>query len=337
MLLVLTLAALLIRLRGLHAPGIIFDEAFYMPSVAPALLNRAHGPLGPALLVLSGALFGNSPFGYRVIPMLCGVACVPLTCWLARLRFPVGNTALTAAVLVAFDPMLFLWSRLALLDGFVTILLLASALAWSSRRPALCGVCIGLSLAVKWLAFPLLAALLLLAGLRGQTRPAIRLFGATIFAYCLCFCVLSGVWSPAQFFNIHLAQFRQLKGIVPLAYLHSPFWSWFLVPQCIPLSQSPSPAVTLVETPAILWTGAAALLLGGRRMGVLGLYCVALLLPWVAPWRGTYFYYLVPVLPYVLIALADLLEQRFPGWVRAVFLCNALLSFVVLYPTMVGA
>ena len=339
-LLVLTLVALGSRLPGLGFPAPIFDEAYYMPSARPTFLAVFHGPLGLWLIAVSGSIFGHTPFGYRILPMLGGVLCVPLTYALGKKLFPDERTGLLAALLVAFDPMLFMWTRLAFLDGFLCLFLLASALAWSYGRYGLCAILVGLSLAVKLLAAPL--ALGLVAVLcwqrRWRTLPWLALIP---LSYAVTFSALTGIWSPGELLARHLQQLSQLGSIPTVTYLRSPFWSWFLVPQSLPLSDpelgGPAHPMTLVETPAILWSGAVASLMSWRRAGILGLYIAALLLPWSVSWRGTYFYYLVPVLPYVLILLAHGLETRAPAWARGAFLGNALLSFAVLYSAEVGS
>ncbi|MFZ1741445.1 MAG: phospholipid carrier-dependent glycosyltransferase, partial [Pontixanthobacter sp.] len=71
------LALCLIRLTIPSAP--YFDEVHYLPAARALLdgsdwLNREHPPLGKEILALGIALFGDTPTGWRIFPLIAGVA-----------------------------------------------------------------------------------------------------------------------------------------------------------------------------------------------------------------------------------------------------------------------
>lgn len=158
----------------------IFDQA-------PSMI--VHPEVGKWLIALGEATFGMDSFGWRVSAAVFGTLTVLVLVRLVRRL--TGSTLLgcTAGLLLAFDGLHFVMSRLALLDGFMTFFLVAAVAAlvvdrdWSRQRLALstppgwsagpggwgplrglwvrpwrllAGVMFGLAVATKWNAlFPL--------------------------------------------------------------------------------------------------------------------------------------------------------------------------------------
>ena len=156
---------------------------------APSMI--VHPEVGKWLIALGEATFGMDPFGWRVASAVVGTLAVLVMVRLVRRL--TGSTLLgcTAGLLLAFDGLHFVMSRVALLDIFMSFFLLAAAAAlvvdrdWTrvrmarrmpvGRTPAvsdwgplrglwfrpwrlLAGVMFGLAVATKWNAlFPLAA------------------------------------------------------------------------------------------------------------------------------------------------------------------------------------
>ena len=156
---------------------------------APTMI--VHPEVGKWLIALGEGLFGMDPFGWRVAAAVVGTLSVLLMIRLVRRL--TGSTLLgcTAGLLLTFDGLHFVMSRVALLDVFVSFFLLAAVAAlvadrdWSRQRMAravpidwlagprdwgplrglwfrpwrlLAGVMFGLAVATKWNAlFPLAA------------------------------------------------------------------------------------------------------------------------------------------------------------------------------------
>ena len=156
---------------------------------APTMI--VHPEVGKWLIALGEGLFGMDPFGWRVAAAVVGTLSVLLMIRLVRRL--TGSTLLgcTAGLLLTFDGLHFVMSRVALLDVFVSLFLLAAVAAlvadrdWSRQRMAravpidwlagprdwgplrglwfrpwrlLAGVMFGLAVATKWNAlFPLAA------------------------------------------------------------------------------------------------------------------------------------------------------------------------------------
>ena len=141
-----------------------FDEVHYLPA-ARALIelsgpaNAEHPPLGKELLALGIRLFGDNPIGWRIMPVLLGALglfAAMRALWFATLsRF----ASLAGGWLIATGFLLFVQSRIAMLDVFMAGLFLVAlwALAGAARenetgrrRLAIAGVCLGLAMAAKW-------------------------------------------------------------------------------------------------------------------------------------------------------------------------------------------
>jgi dolichyl-phosphate-mannose--protein O-mannosyl transferase len=152
--------------------SIMFDEVHYVPA-AQALLdlevprNAEHPLVGKELIAAGIALFGDNPFGWRLVPSLAGTATVVGA--FAFLWLLVGSmrTAVLGAVLLALNQTLFVQARTAMLDVFLGAFLLWAlvAMLWAMKaRPRqvlwrwlLGSVLLGLAVGVKWAAIPYVA------------------------------------------------------------------------------------------------------------------------------------------------------------------------------------
>jgi len=182
---VLLLAALVrfVNLGGIRA--LIFDEIYYVRD-AWTLWNLgyegtwvdgadfatgntsgfttvgdfvAHPPLGKWLIGAGMALFGpDNAFGWRFTTAVAGIVVVLLTMLIARRLFSSILLAGLAGVFVAIDGIAIAMSRTALLDGILTMFVLAAFLAllrhldnpgWGQWL-VVTGILLGAATAVKW-------------------------------------------------------------------------------------------------------------------------------------------------------------------------------------------
>jgi dolichyl-phosphate-mannose--protein O-mannosyl transferase len=181
-------AAAALRLPGLdHPPGFVFDEIFYAQNACllvagPGVcgiaepLSNAHPPLGQWLIASGIAVFGYTEFGWRIAAAVTGILTVAVLYVLTRrLLTSVGETAAAigaaaAAALLALDFLQLVHSRVAMLDVFLTLFMLAAMLfvvldrdrrrdkpstglaRWALGRPwrLAAGLALGAAVAVKW-------------------------------------------------------------------------------------------------------------------------------------------------------------------------------------------
>ena len=187
--------AALIRLAGLSRPiGFVFDEVFYAQNACryvlgtaecgiEELVSRAHPPLGNWMIGAGIKAFGFDEFGWRVAAALAGTLAVALLYVLVRRLLQEAGMPAAAATIGSFlaagmlagDFLHLVQSRIAMLDVFVALFVVAAVLfavldrdrmrrapwdrspaGWLSRlalgRPwrLLAGASLGAAVAVKW-------------------------------------------------------------------------------------------------------------------------------------------------------------------------------------------
>lgn len=144
---VVSLGAGLVRVVDLGRPaGLVFDEIFYARNACrfvigtaqcgvDQLVSGAHPPLGNWLIGIGIRLFGFDEFGWRIASAVAGTLTVALLYVLVR-RMLTGRVmpgaatigALAAAALLATDFLHLVQSRVAMLDSFVTLFVVAAVL-----------------------------------------------------------------------------------------------------------------------------------------------------------------------------------------------------------------
>jgi dolichyl-phosphate-mannose--protein O-mannosyl transferase len=94
-----------------------------------------HPPLGKWMIAGGEAVFGTGSFGWRIAPALFGTGTVMLVALIGYLLFRSPLWAFTAGLLAATENLLFVHSRVAMLDGLVAFwIVLAFAFALLDRR-----------------------------------------------------------------------------------------------------------------------------------------------------------------------------------------------------------
>ncbi|RIV93406.1 phospholipid carrier-dependent glycosyltransferase [Aurantiacibacter xanthus] len=175
----LFLVLVLIRIRIPSTP--YFDEVHYVAAARHFLdlsnaVNLEHPPLGKELIALSIWLFGDSPFGWRALAALFGTLALFATMRAVWLTGRAGTASVLTGLFVGSNFVLFVQSRIAMLDVFmVSFLMLATWMVVGAFRQnetarwrlAIGGAAIGAAMACKWNAVPL-------AVLPGLTFLAIR-------------------------------------------------------------------------------------------------------------------------------------------------------------------
>ena len=151
-----------------------FDEVHYLPAArallglfengSGAYLNTEHPLLGKELIALGIALFGDTPLGWRIMPLAFGA--LALFASIRALWHASADRFATVAfgVLLATGFHLFIQSRIAMLDVFMAAFLAVAAWQFAGAcaqpekgrwRLALTGIALGCAMAAKWNAIPL--------------------------------------------------------------------------------------------------------------------------------------------------------------------------------------
>ncbi len=120
----------------------------------------AHPPLGKLFMGAGIILWGNDPFGWRVMSAVAGAVGIVLAYGLGWLVTGQRAVGLLTAGFLLLDMMYFTYSRMGLVDIFLAVLTLGSlvAFAWYLKTPAerahgpllVLGAVLGMSIATKW-------------------------------------------------------------------------------------------------------------------------------------------------------------------------------------------
>jgi dolichyl-phosphate-mannose-protein mannosyltransferase len=190
------IAAHLVLMIGLTTPDkITFDEVHYVPAAKQLLepgphqplLNPMHPPLAKGLMALSIRAFGDKPLGWRYPSVVFGALAIVAMYLCGLALFRSQGAALATAALTLLNQMVFVQSRIAMLDIYALTFDLfgVAAFIWGyrKRKPALAfalaGLAFGLAGACKWsgffplgVAIAIVAVMRLLQGWRAQFAEA---------------------------------------------------------------------------------------------------------------------------------------------------------------------
>lgn len=342
--------ALTLRLWRLNQPkGYIFDEIYYAKNAASLIdhgveLDAAgqadfivHPPLGKWIIGIGIKLFGNNEFGWRIMAALIGSASVLLIFLIAQKLFQSLFLSNTAALLMSFDGLHLVMSRVALLDIFLMFFILLTFYLILLNNYLLASVVLGLAGATKWSGFfliPLLIGLMIFTHLK---KPLIWIkqislliiipFGIYLISWAGWLANTSG-WSRdsrsnpfASLINYHVEIFNFHKDLTEAhAYAANP-WSWLILGR--PTSfyyESPSNCgaancaqeILAIGTPILWWVGIFAIALTAglfitnkdRKAGLILLFIAATYLPWfVIQSRTMFYFYAISILPFLILAL----------------------------------
>src|SRR4030088_3296357 len=171
-------------LVGVTVPkNLFFDKGNYVPAarqmlepvISTPLLNPMHPPLAKQLMALSIRTFGDVPLGWRYPGVLFGSLAIVAIYLCGLALFARVGPAIAAALLAFFNQMVFVQSRIAMLDIFALAFSLFAVAAFMHgfRKPrphlmfALAGLAFGLSAACKWSGlFALATAIVIVAVIR---------------------------------------------------------------------------------------------------------------------------------------------------------------------------
>lgn len=252
----------------IHIPSKpFFDEVHYLPAARALLdgsewLNAEHPPLGKIILAAGIALFGDTPFGWRIFPAVFATLSLyafTRALWEAgRSRF----ATLSYCWLLGTGFFLIIHGRIAMLDIFMVAFIALSL--WQCARAVrapeegrlrliLAGLAMGAALATKWNAIPLaplpgLAFLVarfsagrrrLLLSRRGAPVPGVSLVEAAFWLGALPLAVYALSFAPSLLVDKTPFGERGLIGIQQMMlemqesvkqphHYQSNWWQWIL-------------------------------------------------------------------------------------------------------------
>ena len=168
-----------------HMNNMYFDEIYFVRTAVEHIENVppfeiSHPPLGKEIIAASILTFGMSPLGWRLFSALVGVIMLAVMYVFIKNMFGRTVVATCGTLLLGFDFMRFVQTRIATIDTFTVLFILLAFLFMyrhvtthidapfsKSLAPlALSGFFFGLSIAVKWTGFYAGAGLLVIYTIR---------------------------------------------------------------------------------------------------------------------------------------------------------------------------
>ena len=348
--------ALSIRLWRLSLPtGYIFDEVYYAKN-ANSLLSSAveldaqgqaefvvHPPFGKWLIAIGIRFFGNEEFGWRFASAIFGTLSILLFYLIVKKLFNSEFLSITAALLMAFDGLNLVMSRVALLDIFLMFFILLSIYFLITNNLWLSGSAIGLAISIKWSAAFLIPLVILFVVIYNKVtfRNLYKVVSQfTLLPISIYFASWSGWifssqgWARqsesnvfASLWNYHLQILDFHQGLDDKhAYQANP-WSWLVLGR--PTSfyyESPSDCgaekcaqeILAIGTPLLWWISifAVAITFGflvtklERAAAIILLGFAGTYLPWFfIQSRTTFYFYSISILPFLILALIYCFNQ----------------------------
>lgn len=348
--------ALSIRLWRLSLPtGYIFDEVYYAKN-ANSLLSSAveldaqgqaefvvHPPFGKWLIAIGIRFFGNEEFGWRFASAIFGTLSILLIYLIVKKLFNSEFLSITAALLMAFDGLNLVMSRVALLDIFLMFFILLSIYFLITNNLWLSGSAIGLAISIKWSAAFLIPLVILFVVVYNKVtfRNLYKVVSQfTLLPISIYFASWSGWifssqgWARqsesnvfASLWNYHLQILDFHQGLDDKhAYQANP-WSWLVLGR--PTSfyyESPSDCgaekcaqeILAIGTPLLWWISifAVAITFGflvtklERVAAIILLGFAGTYLPWFfIQSRTTFYFYSISILPFLILALIYCFNQ----------------------------
>ncbi len=352
-------------------PRRIWDE-IYFPVMADQYLQGTyffdlHPPLGKFIIATSIAVFGNTPFAWRLMPAVFGCALLLLGALLGWycLRERVG--ALLLATFFAAETFLIVHSRTGVMDiflGFFTLATFLAALMVQRRGQVIWpAVLLGLAISIKWAAFPVALPAGYVLWRKGLLRPFLAglwvsavIYIAMVYVERLIIVTANPLQAWVDVWEWHLQAASKITVAVPHLW-GSQWWSWPIMLRPIRYFYEVNPAgqsqvVLAIGNPLVWWSSTLAVVAGlfdlarkaiARKFSaddplvpiVLGY--VFLMLPWVPGTRIPYIYNYLPPYTFAILALVYWLcriwnRPRWGPWVVVGFTACALAMTLFFLP-----
>jgi predicted membrane-bound dolichyl-phosphate-mannose-protein mannosyltransferase len=319
----------------LQVVGQMFDEVDYV-AAAKAILARSADPnpehpmVAKIFIALGMRIFGDTPLGWRIASVLFGSLVVAGVYVWTLLLVRRNRTAIWAAALTLMNPLVFVMSRIAMLDIYVTAFVTWAFVAltaglmgnWSRHTRvvliASSGLLFGLALSSKWIAlggwagaFAVLA-IVWARSLAGKTDAPRFNFPVAIGALAVLPVLTYGTIEAFRkaWFHLPLSLASVVTRNEEVWHFHQHYnhllqasipwytWPFRFLPEHFEFTSDRS--VLIVSTPVLMAGFIAALACAWKAIRlsrlpelIVGLAFCGLYFQWAAATRGTFFYYYI--------------------------------------------
>lgn len=352
-------------------PQKMWDE-IYFPVMANKYLRGVeffdlHPPLGKFIIAWSIALFGNTPFAWRLTPAIFGIALIALAGAVGWYLFRERVAVPLVVLLFAGETILIVHSRTGVMDIFLVFFVMATFLValWAREQghALLTAVLLGLAISIKWAAFPVAIPAGYVLWRKGLLKPfvaslwvSVAIYLALVYVERLIIVTSNPLQAWVEVWSWHLQAADKIDAAIPHLW-GSPWWSWPVMLRPIRYeylvdADAQLRVVLAIGNPLVWWSSTLAVLAGlfelARRaisrsfdlddpLVPIVLGYVVLLLPWVPGTRVPYIYNYLPIYAFALLALAYWLVRIWRGprlgpWLVVFFAALALATTLYYIP-----
>ena len=166
---VIAVYSFLLRVINLGRPkALVFDEVYYVDGAKDLLKygveidgSKAefivHPPIGKWFIGLGIQIFGDNPFGWRIVSAILGTLMIVLVGLVVKELFQTPALTIAASALMSLDGLALVHSRTALLDNFLAFFILCATFFFIREKHWYAGAFLGLALGTKWSALYFIA------------------------------------------------------------------------------------------------------------------------------------------------------------------------------------
>jgi dolichyl-phosphate-mannose--protein O-mannosyl transferase len=346
----------------------IFDEVYFVNFAKNYLSGTTffdiHPPLGKLIIALGIKIFGDTPFDWRIMSAIFGTMLVPLI-YLTGKELAGKTVGIFAAIIVSFDGMLLVYSRLGLMDIFLVFFLFASFYAFLKfsnnfkfLNLILAGIFLGLAASVKYNGFLLWFLFLAIGFIK---KMPLKKFA---YDYFLALIMLPlAIYLGFFLFNFHGPDFlkqvyewhrQSINYNLHLTATHpygSRWWSWFLLLRPIWLYfqdvNGKYIGVDGLGNPLAWWSALAVvpLLLWGsfkkdKGNAIVLAGFLIFLLSWALAKRVLFIYHALPSFVFLSFGIAlwldKLLQKRNGKILTSIYFAVLIIFFIYFLPIWIG-
>jgi dolichyl-phosphate-mannose-protein mannosyltransferase len=190
----LVLLVLALHLAAILRPDApVFDEQYYVPDARSILRGDGserieHPPLGKLIIAGGLAIFGDNPFGWRIMSVLFGLACIVFFYLICRKLALSKRASFLTTFILALENLSFVQAGVAMLDVFSLAFMLMAFWLYLRKQNALAGVSVGLAALVKLtgaLALPVIVLHWVLTSRKDAWRFSISMLAAPAVFFVL--------------------------------------------------------------------------------------------------------------------------------------------------------
>lgn len=393
--LILLVVDIILRVIWLDKPtgSLIFDEWYYVnvarnilripqsvgsngspayPNATPGLdPNHEHPPLAKLLIALSMYLLGNNGYGFRIPSVIFGSVAVLVFYLLMKRVATFKMVPLIATFLFSFDNLVFVQSRIAILDIFALTFMLLGLYWYFSGHPLLSAIGMALSGLAKLTGLAGFLVIVIIHAIKfatGRTKKWADLFSwfeKYLAVYAVTFfallTIMDRLWVGYLWPWTHIIDMLNYSAALvsqcPNGIISCP-WQWLINQVQIPylvisvqttagnvVTKYNSVAFWGAMNPAILYLTIPSIFYAGysyhQKKSDLTLLALVLFAVTYLPYypavifgqRVTYLFYFLATVPAICAATSHLIaDQNPPKLVVLIYLSVVLLSFAMMFP-----